>query len=106
MDTTSTQPHLPTEFGLLHWQMEMGLIDALVVTMNGVVAFVPAASVKSVLTPQGEFHLYGDIGAIAEHQIELIASDTKTGAVTLMLGDGSCAILQPVKCQPDVVTIV
>ncbi|AXK43898.1 hypothetical protein [Erythrobacter aureus] len=106
MDTTENHSHLPSDFGILHWQMEMGFIDALVVTMNGVVALVPATEVKSSFTPDGEFHLYGDIGAIAEHQIDLIARDTNSGAVTLMLTDGTCAMLEPVQFQPGVITIV
>src|SRR3546814_2719027 len=72
-----------SSFRLLIKELDLGLVDKIFVTTDGVVAEIPREAIHYAHTPQGEYVLFGDFCSIGEHEIELMLTDEGTDTVTI-----------------------
>src|SRR3546814_402351 len=64
-----------SSFRLLIKELDLGLVDKIFVTTDGVVAEIPREAIHYAHTPQGEYVLFGDFCSIGEHEIDLMLTD-------------------------------
>lgn len=84
-----------SDFRLLLKELELGLVDKIFVTTDGVVAEIPGEAIYYAHTPHGEYVLFGDFCSIGEHEIDLMLTDEDTDAVTLQTCHGQVIMIEP-----------
>src|SRR3546814_5808537 len=61
-----------SSFRLIIKELDLGLVDKIFVTTDGVVAEIPREAIHYDHTPQGEYVLFGDFCSIGEHELDLM----------------------------------
>jgi hypothetical protein len=84
-----------TALQALHEQVDVGLVDALLITTSKGSAVVPAEDVHSAIMPVGEVRIYGDFLAFAEVQVSLQQIEINSGLVSLLLDNDEFVTIQP-----------
>jgi hypothetical protein len=84
-----------SDFKLLLKELDLGLVDKIFVTTDGVVAEIPRDAIHYAYTPQGEYILLGDFCSIGEHEIDLMISDDDSDALTILTRHGQVIMLEP-----------
>src|SRR3546814_15239948 len=83
-----------SSFRLLIKELDLGLVDKIFVTTDGVVAEIPREAIHYAHTPQGEYVLFGDFCSIGEHEIDLMLTDESTDTVTIQTCHGPVIMLE------------
>src|SRR3546814_17763181 len=71
-----------SSFRLLIKELDLGLVDKIFVTTDGVAAEIPREAIHYAHTPQGAHVLFGDFCSIGEHAIDLMLTAEATDTAT------------------------